>query len=131
MRTGLFIFFFLTGVFVPQMFHGETNAFEVLVGEERSGEPEHFAVKVTSFYQRRISSLDGAKCMFSPTCSQYFKTALSKYGFIRAALMTVDRILYREGKSSMKYYDYDPETNRFCDPVEKNHILEQRERGKK
>ena len=123
-RTGLFILFFLAGVLTSQVFHGETNAFEILVGEGRGGEQELFTVKATSFYQKHISPRDGAKCMFSPTCSQYFKAALLKYDFIRATLMTVDRILYREGRSSMQYYEYDPETGRFLDPVEKNHILE-------
>lgn len=110
----------------PLWIHGETNAFEVLAGEERSEEPENFAIALTSFYQKRISSHDGARCMFSPTCSQYFKIALRKYGFIGATVMTVDRIFYREGKSSMKYYRYDPETDRYCDPVERNSQLEQR-----
>lgn len=131
MRAGLFILFFVAGVCVPPVFHGETNAFEVLVGEETSEEPELSAAKIISFYQKRISPVDGAKCMFYPTCSQYFKEALSRYGFIRAAVMTVDRILYREGKSSMKYYSYDPEIDRFSDPVEKNSILEQRDCKKK
>jgi hypothetical protein len=131
LRAGFTILFFIAGVLFPAGIHGETNAFDVLVENERSGEPENLAVALTSFYQKHISSHDGARCMFSPTCSQYFKIALRKYGFIAATVMTVDRIFYREGKSSMKYYRYDSETDRFCDPVERFSPLEQCDRGKK
>lgn len=53
------------------------------------------------FYQKLISFDHGllkkttpyGQCKFYPTCSEYAKQALLKYGFIKGTIMTVGRLL--------------------------------------
>lgn len=50
-----------------------------------------FLIKV---YRKYISALLGhGKCRFTPTCSEYALQAFSKYGFFKATIKTVWRIL--------------------------------------
>ncbi|UPK70707.1 membrane protein insertion efficiency factor YidD [Chitinophaga filiformis] len=44
-------------------------------------------------YQWGISPLLGAKCRYTPTCSQYGVEALQKYGLIKGGYLTIKRIL--------------------------------------
>lgn len=50
------------------------------------------AIAVVKSYQYLISPLLGARCRFSPTCSEYTCQALAKYGFLRGAWLGVNRI---------------------------------------
>jgi putative membrane protein insertion efficiency factor len=45
-------------------------------------------------YQRCISPFIGghAACRFTPTCSEYTRQSIEKYGFIRGCLMGLNRI---------------------------------------
>lgn len=45
------------------------------------------------FYQRRVSPLFGARCIYLPTCSEYALQAIGKYGFLRGSWLAVRRIL--------------------------------------
>lgn len=45
------------------------------------------------FFQRYISPVDGGRCVFYPTCSQYGKEALLQKGPLRGVLMTGDRLI--------------------------------------
>lgn len=46
------------------------------------------------FYQRYLSPLKGhGTCIYTPTCSQYAKEALEKYGVIKGSLLAIWRIL--------------------------------------
>ncbi|MCI8408034.1 MAG: membrane protein insertion efficiency factor YidD [Lachnospiraceae bacterium] len=46
------------------------------------------------FYQRYLSPLKGhGTCIYTPTCSQYAKEALEKYGVIKGSLLSIWRIL--------------------------------------
>ncbi|PLW73035.1 membrane protein insertion efficiency factor YidD [Streptomyces sp. DJ] len=49
----------------------------------------HAAVR---YYQLRISPRYGARCRFSPTCSQYGVVALRRHGALKGGLLTVRRI---------------------------------------
>lgn len=57
------------------------------------------AVIIIEFYQLFISRLAmlffgaGAVCRFSPTCSQFTKTSISKYGVIKGTIMGASRLL--------------------------------------
>ena len=59
-----------------------------------------FAAKLITFYQTYIS-LDtgmfslkkGTTCVFYPTCSEYTKEAILKYGVIKGIFMGIKRIL--------------------------------------
>ena len=53
-------------------------------------------IKIIEWYQRNISSyLDykNIKCKFYPTCSEYTKQAIQKYGIGKGILLGVGRIL--------------------------------------
>ncbi len=51
------------------------------------------AMAAIRFYQRRISPLFGARCIYIPTCSQYALTAIDRYGVLRGTSLAVRRIL--------------------------------------
>lgn len=47
-----------------------------------------------SFYQKAISPYKGgACCRFIPTCSQYAKEALEKYGAFKGSCLAIRRLL--------------------------------------
>lgn len=50
-------------------------------------------VLIIRFYQLFISPLLGANCRYTPTCSQYGKEAILKYGPFKGGLMAIRRIL--------------------------------------
>lgn len=58
------------------------------------------AISLINFYQKYISFdtgifsvKKGTTCVFYPTCSEYTKEAISKYGTIRGVFMGIKRIL--------------------------------------
>jgi putative membrane protein insertion efficiency factor len=46
-----------------------------------------------SFYQYAISPLLPNACRFTPTCSQYGKEAIVKYGILKGGAMAIKRVL--------------------------------------
>ncbi|MBI2594716.1 MAG: membrane protein insertion efficiency factor YidD [Candidatus Colwellbacteria bacterium] len=60
-------------------------------------------VKLINFYQRRLSVFKKPSCVFYPTCSEYTKQAIRKYGVRRGTYLGFRRILR-------------------CHPWQKNHI---------
>ncbi|MFQ6739621.1 MAG: membrane protein insertion efficiency factor YidD [Alphaproteobacteria bacterium] len=52
------------------------------------------AIKLICFYQRGISPFISGRsaCRFIPTCSEYAKQAIDKYGVIKGIKMTINRI---------------------------------------
>ena len=53
-------------------------------------------IKIIDFYKKYISSfLDsiGIKCKYYPTCSEYSKQAILKYGTIKGLFLSIKRIL--------------------------------------
>ncbi len=45
------------------------------------------------FYKRFVSPLLPRTCRFSPTCSEYARLAVVKYGVLRGGLSTIGRLL--------------------------------------
>ncbi|MAR65316.1 MAG: membrane protein insertion efficiency factor YidD [Flammeovirgaceae bacterium] len=45
------------------------------------------------FYQKFISPLLGISCRYNPSCSQYSKEAILKYGLIKGFYLSFKRIL--------------------------------------
>ncbi|MDU2065480.1 MAG: membrane protein insertion efficiency factor YidD [Sporomusaceae bacterium] len=45
------------------------------------------------FYQTGISPLKGPSCRFFPTCSEYARLAIEKYGIFKGGWMALKRIL--------------------------------------
>lgn len=53
-------------------------------------------VMIINFYQKHISQIfksRGICCKYYPTCSEYTKQAIEKYGLIRGAFIGLKRIL--------------------------------------
>ncbi|WP_018616152.1 membrane protein insertion efficiency factor YidD [Segetibacter koreensis] len=49
-------------------------------------------ILLIKIYQVGISPIIGPKCRFTPTCSQYGKEALQKYGIFKGGWLTLKRI---------------------------------------
>lgn len=50
-------------------------------------------IKMIVFYQKYISSMKGTKCPYIPSCSQYGKEAIEKYGALKGSILALWRIL--------------------------------------
>lgn len=55
--------------------------------------PRRIAVAAVRFYQRYLSPLLPASCIYTPTCSHYAIEAISRYGAIKGCWLGVRRIL--------------------------------------
>lgn len=69
------------------------------------------------FYKSIISSQDGSRCTFTPSCSHYGLKAIKHYGFIRGGMATFDRLSRCNGLSP-ENYEIDPKTKRLVDDVD-------------
>jgi len=49
-----------------------------------------FLIKI---YQKIISPIFGKRCRFYPTCSEYSRQAIIKYGVIKGTYLSIKRIL--------------------------------------
>ena len=50
-------------------------------------------IKLIEFYQKAISPWFGPRCKFYPSCSEYTKQAIEKYGAIKGTIKGIKRIL--------------------------------------
>ena len=55
--------------------------------------PGKFGIFLIEIYQKHISKIFGKKCRFYPTCSEYTKQAIDKYGIIIGSFKGMKRIL--------------------------------------
>lgn len=55
--------------------------------------PKKIAIALINFYQLAISPRIGKHCKYYPTCSEYTKQAVDKYGIIKGSLLGIIRIL--------------------------------------
>ena len=55
--------------------------------------PSKIEVKLINIYQRYISSGLGHHCKFYPTCSEYTKQAIKKYGALKGICLGSIRLL--------------------------------------
>ncbi len=49
-------------------------------------------ILIIKFYQKLISPLLPATCRFTPTCSEYSKICLIKFGIIKGSVLSLKRI---------------------------------------
>jgi putative membrane protein insertion efficiency factor len=61
--------------------------------KNESNELKMAGLALLRLYQVVLSSQDGPRCMFHPSCSEYAKLALSEHGAIIGSLMAIDRYL--------------------------------------
>ena len=52
-----------------------------------------YLIKLINFYQRHASPFLGANCVFYPSCSEYAKAAIEKYGAGRGVGLAILRLL--------------------------------------
>ena len=55
--------------------------------------PRKCEVKLIEFYQKYISPGLGNHCKFYPTCSEYTKQAIKKYGTLKGTILGIYRFL--------------------------------------
>lgn len=55
--------------------------------------PRKLVIYLIKFYQLCISPRIGSHCKYYPTCSEYTKQAVDKYGIIKGSLLGIIRIL--------------------------------------
>lgn len=55
--------------------------------------PSKFVVCLIRFYQKHISKYFGKRCIYYPTCSEYTRQAVDKYGIIKGSILGLKRIL--------------------------------------
>ncbi|HIZ18210.1 MAG TPA: membrane protein insertion efficiency factor YidD [Candidatus Olsenella stercoravium] len=56
------------------------------------GLPSRGARALIRFYQKRVSPVLPARCIYVPTCSQYAYEAIERYGLVRGGALTLRRI---------------------------------------
>jgi hypothetical protein len=55
--------------------------------------PRKIMVNIIRLYQKCISPRIGKHCKYYPTCSEYTRQAVDKYGIIKGSLLGIIRIL--------------------------------------
>lgn len=55
--------------------------------------PRKLEILLIIFYQKHISYSLGKRCIYYPTCSEYTKQAVDKYGIIKGNILGFIRIL--------------------------------------
>ncbi|MGQ0849914.1 MAG: membrane protein insertion efficiency factor YidD [Actinomycetota bacterium] len=54
--------------------------------------PASLALGLIVIYQKLVSPAFGANCRFQPTCSQYTKVAITRFGLIRGSWLGLRRL---------------------------------------
>ncbi|HDT15252.1 MAG TPA: membrane protein insertion efficiency factor YidD [Firmicutes bacterium] len=61
-------------------------------------------IKIIQWYKNKISPKTGIECLFVPSCSEYTKLAVKKYGFFKGVFMGLGRIKRcRPGNGGVDY----------------------------
>lgn len=55
--------------------------------------PKKIVICIINFYQKHISIYTLKSCKYYPTCSEYTKQAVDKYGIIKGSILGFIRIL--------------------------------------
>ncbi len=61
-------------------------------GERTKAEMQRTVIGLISFYQRAVSPYTPGTCRHTPTCSQYTKEAVERYGVLRGLWLGVRRL---------------------------------------
>jgi uncharacterized protein len=70
-------------------------------------------------YQNVFSKHISADCLFTPSCSEFSKQAIKKYGLCKGILLSIDRLnrCNRIAAQDLKHKSVDQKTKRYPDPV--------------
>lgn len=55
--------------------------------------PRKIEIMLINFYQHHISKCFGNRCIYYPSCSEYTKQAVDRYGIIKGNVLGIYRIL--------------------------------------
>lgn len=66
---------------------------------------KHLLISGIKFYQKQISPSLPARCRYIPTCSQYAREAIEKYGAVRGSVLAARRICRCHPFSKHDIYD--------------------------
>lgn len=55
--------------------------------------PSKIVIAIIRFYQKFVSRYFGKRCIYYPTCSEYTRQAVDKYGIIKGSILGLKRIL--------------------------------------
>ena len=81
-------------------------------------------LEAITLFQKRLSPLDGPRCMFTPTCSHYGYRAVQEYGAVKGIMMTGDRLIRCNGlHASGPDYPKLPNGSLY-DPIHNNVLFE-------
>jgi uncharacterized protein len=86
------------------------------LSQENPNEAQALLSGLFLVYKSYISSQDGQRCGFHPTCSEYGLEAVKKMGILRGMVSTFDR-LTRCNVFGKEQYDIDFQRRRLLDPV--------------
>jgi putative membrane protein insertion efficiency factor len=76
----------------PAVKHSQLEAELNALEPERPSNKKGLANAMLTFYQRHISSLISADCLYSLSCSRYSRKAIRMHGFTKGVLLTADRL---------------------------------------
>ena len=66
---------------------------------------KRFFLALIRFYQKHISPLTPPSCRYTPTCSEYARQAITKYGAAKGGWLALRRILRCHPFSKRNPYD--------------------------
>ena len=89
----------------PGMIFSSSTLFKASGSGEKSVFPFDM---ILNFYTRHITTLNGVSCRYYPTCSQYAKGAIRRYGILTGMVMGAERL--------MRCHEY--QTDDLYDPVQ-------------
>ncbi len=92
-----------------------TTHFSTQTDEDR----QNIALTSIHFFQHHISTMDGDRCQFSPTCSTYGYQAIQQQGTVQGIIMIADRLMRCSYLTDKQLYKQLP-NHSLCDSLADN-----------
>jgi len=73
-----------------------------------------------SFYQKYISDLRFGHCRFDPSCSEYTKLSINRFGIVKGSILAADRLI--RCNSRARFYYTRSRDGRLLDPPQKRNV---------
>ncbi|OFX34726.1 MAG: hypothetical protein A2W90_12570 [Bacteroidetes bacterium GWF2_42_66] len=72
-------------------------------------------------YQNLISQHFSANCLYDPSCSDFSKQAVKRFGLVKGSLLTIDRLnrCNRIAATGLDPQTINEKSHRFNDPISK------------
>lgn len=88
--------------------------------EDTLSPPAYLMKESINFYRAFISPVGGNRCRMIPSCSAYALESVSRYGFVRGYILTMDRLIHESDEMGLALVVYIRGEQRFSDPVGDN-----------